>query len=832
VNFHVIPDWISSENGGANIAVADLDNDGSPELIILRVDAPGIGANRGFYRIGKGLNAAGDVTNWGDWIEVPDWTSKKNQGGGIGVANFGSEGLGLIIFQVEHVEPGPNRGLYRVGRKLDAKGNVTDGWSNWIEVPDWISWRDQGAAIAVADINASGQADLVIFHIDDFHSDHPDRPNKAFYRVGFGLMSNATVAGWTDWMEVDWFSWFNQGAGVAVGDLDGNGRPEILIFQIDDPPQENAGYYRIGWGLDTIGRVTEGWGPWNKVDNWNAWENQGGGLAILSTNAGHTEAVIFQVDNPPAANAGLFSTVQIQTQIEAANTKGLWRLFPYRSEVLPVHAALLHTGRLLFFAGSGNNAARFGSPDFGNEGKSIFTSVVWDPTKNVLDDKTFDHPPTLRRADGTVIDFFCCGHAFLPDGRILVAGGSLKYPPDGFAGNREALIFDPVTTNWKSIQPMANGRWYPTVVTLADGSTLVFAGIIRPDVNDDTIERITTPDTDGWIKSRDFGLPLYPHLFEMSNGRLIFTGGKMDTAGDSVPFTFDPLNPTPSIVIADLQDPGQCNQCASVVMPPAQLQQFMILGGGPPDPDEPGQLQGDATNRVNVVDMTGDRRYHPKARLNRARMHVNAVLLPDRTILATGGAFTREASERKGKVNPDVGREVFEAEIYDPVLDTWTVTAPATVARLYHSVALLLPDGRVVAAGGNPDKGSQVSWLEPSPDPLEEMRLEIFSPPYLFQGPRPSITQVTQEIHYGEAVTIKSPDAANIKWVSLIRPGLTTHSFNGTQRLVDVTFTVVSSDALDASILNEPSIAPPGWYMLFLVARNGVPSVAKWVHLS
>ena len=137
---------------------------------------------------------------------------------------------------------------------------------------------------------------------------------------------------------------------------------------------------------------------------------------------------------------------------------------------------------------------------------------------------------------------------------------------------------------------------------------------------------------------------------------------------------------------------------------------------------------------------------------------MNAVLLPDRTILAVGGGVTREASAQTHVVDPQGGREVFEAEIYDPATNVWSITAAATIARLYHSVALLLPDGRVVSAGGNPDKGSQVNWLPP--DLLEEMRLEIFSPPYLFKkNTRP----VVQNISGRDPIQFqgRDPDAAS-----------------------------------------------------------------------
>jgi len=125
----------------------------------------------------------------------------------------------------------------------------------------------------------------------------------------------------------------------------------------------------------------------------------------------------------------------------------------------------------------------------------------------------------------------------------------------------------------------------------------------------------------------------------------------------------------------------------------------------------------------------------------------------------------------------------------------------------------------------------QTNWLPP--DPLEEERLEIFSPPYLFKKtPRPAIGNVQQEIAYGGAVPIQTARAATIQFASLIAPGLTTHSFNSNQRLVDLPFTVEPPDTLHATAPADRNLAPPGWYMLFLTDTAGVPSVASWVHLS
>jgi hypothetical protein len=139
--------------------------------------------------------------------------------------------------------------------------------------------------------------------------------------------------------------------------------------------------------------------------------------------------------------------------------------------------------------------------------------------------------------------------------------------------------------------------------------------------------------------------------------------------------------------------------------------------------------------------------------------------------------------------------------------------------------------GSSESAGGTPDKGSRVNWL--APDPLEEMWIEIFSPPYLFKKAGcPAIDAAPAEISYGANVTIKTAQATQITTLNLIRPAVTTHSFNGTQRLIYVHFVVMRPDQLKASIPGSRTIAAPGWYMLFIADRDGVPSVAHCVHLS
>ena len=229
----------------------------------------------------------------------------------------------------------------------------------------------------------------------------------------------------------------------------------------------------------------------------------------------------------------------------------------------------------------------------------------------------------------------------------------------------------------------------------------------------------------------------------------------------------------------------------------------MIIGGGTPD------YFAQTTNACNIVDLrVSNPTYTPAEPLNYGRMHHNAILLPDRTVIVCNGTTVGETSDSKAP-----------PEIYNPATNTWTVAATTGVIRLYHAVALLLPDGRVVAAGGNPNRGQ------------EERRLEIYSPPYMSQ-PRPTIQNAPQTLSYNRTITIQTPQAANIKWVSLIKPMATTHGLDTEQRVVDVPITSRTSTSLSVTLTNNRNIAPAGWYMLFITDNNNVPSVASWIRLA
>ncbi len=172
---------------------------------------------------------------------------------------------------------------------------------------------------------------------------------------------------------------------------------------------------------------------------WFSWDNQGAGIAVVPL-GGVPHLFVLAADHPPAGSVGVYTTVQLT---ESPSVHGQWEVLPFNSEVLAIHAAMLRTGRVLFFSGSGNNTVRFADPTFGDVAAGMYTSVVWDP--QAPQGQNFTHPPTIFRQDGRPFDFFCGGDTFLADGRVLSAGGNQDYNNTNNLGQREVAIFDPVT---------------------------------------------------------------------------------------------------------------------------------------------------------------------------------------------------------------------------------------------------------------------------------------------------------------------------------------------------------------------------------------------------
>jgi hypothetical protein len=247
------PATLGDENQGAGIAIADINRNGLPDIVIFYVQHSTSG-NKGFYRIGWDLDSSGKATSWSPEFDLPTvQLPDEIQGVAIAIADVTGTGKrDLVIFYIDSMDrkAPDNHGYYHIGWNLDANGKVTGSWSPPKDVPHLFSWENQGAGIAIADINGDGKNDLLVFYIDN-----PPDENSGLYRVGYQLnASGDVVGGWSNEnqppMQVPgWFGHETQGAGVAVTDISGNGRPNLVVFHIDKARGENVGYYRIGWEI-------------------------------------------------------------------------------------------------------------------------------------------------------------------------------------------------------------------------------------------------------------------------------------------------------------------------------------------------------------------------------------------------------------------------------------------------------------------------------------------------------------------------------------------------------------------------------------------------------
>jgi hypothetical protein len=225
---------------------------------------------------------------------------------------------------------------------------------------------------------------------------------------------------------------------------------------------------------------------------------------------------------------------------------------------------------------------------------------------------------------------------------MLSAGGTLDYQP--FRGRNDTAIFDFTTEQWSFAGVMAQGHWYPTLIPLGDGTILAASGLGEhgDDAPKTTLE-LYSAATDGW-QTRQLsggfpGLPLYPHLFLLADGRVFFSGGRMDDPLDVAACILDlTTDPATATTVPDLLAPDMRNQSASVLLPPAQAQRVMIVGGGPVGIPN----KTDAIDAVSIVDLgAANPAYQAGTPIGLPRLHLNAVLLPDAPCSSAAAPSTR-----------------------------------------------------------------------------------------------------------------------------------------------------------------------------------------------
>jgi len=243
---------------------------------------------------------------------------------------------------------------------------------------------------------------------------------------------------------------------------------------------------------------------------------------------------------------------------------------------------------------------------------------------------------------------------------------------------------------------------------------------------------------------------------------------------------------------------------------------ILIMGGGVSG--VPAVRNPQSLEIIDLTSLVPAPSWNRGADMHYLRTNVNGTLLPDGTVLVIGG-------QRAGKWNPTDPQPVLIPEIYDPRNGTWTTVAAMEHPRQYHSEAVLLPDGRVLTAGGiDPTKG-----LPPARD---QRYLEVFSPPYLGRGPRPAITGTPAHAGYGINFDVTTPDAARVASVALLRPCAMTHHTDAGQRYIKLKITATTANKVTVHAPDNGRIAPPGYYMLFIVDTSGIPSRASFVQIT
>ncbi|GAA5044034.1 radical copper oxidase GlxA [Streptomyces similanensis] len=593
---------------------------------------------------------------------------------------------------------------------------------------------------------------------------------------------------------------------------------------------------------------------------------------------------------------------------KAAN--GHWDIveFPKEYRQDTIHAVLLHTGKVLLVAGSGNNQANFDA--------RRFDSRLWDPVAG-----TVERVPTPD-------DLFCSGHTQLADGSVLIAGGTKRYEklkgdvtkagglmivhnenPDqpvtlpagttftgrangktfvskdpvlvpraeknfdrgtgrflgntpglgriyvealrsgtayetgaqdnyrirgltgadarntygiaqklaldkkDFQGIRDAYEFDPVAERYVRVDPMNEARWYPTLTALSDGRVLGVSGLddigqLVPGKNE-----VFDPRTRKWTytpKTRQF--PTYPALFPTLDGRIFYSGsnagyGPADVGRD--PGLWD-LASNRFTKVPGLRDAALTETSATVPLPPAQDQKYLVVGGG-----GVGESKR-SSPRTRLVDLTAKHpRFTDGPSLEKGTRYPQTSILPDDSVLVSGGS-----RDYRGRGDSDI----LQARLYDPRANTFTRVADPLVGRDYHAGSLLLPDGRVMFFGSDPLYGDKAG-TRPG---VFEQRIEIYSPPYLYRGPRPTLSGGPRTVARGASATFTSRHAAALRTARLIRPSASTHVTDVDQRSIAVALRT-SGDRVTVTVPKNRNLVPSGWYMLFVDDEKGTPSTAQWV---
>lgn len=546
-------------------------------------------------------------------------------------------------------------------------------------------------------------------------------------------------------------------------------------------------------------------------------------------------------------------------------------------KVVAVHMALLHTGKVLLmgydegvYPVDADHPADFTAVADSDRG----LCAIWDPATGKA-----RYTKDLRR------NLFCSHHAFLPDGRLLVASGQFPLPglpkslipPRLLAPGADADVhtFEPVSETWSRLPDMQLGRWYPTCVRVPDGRIFISSGTngyaTEPGLGRGIQNTWEYADGNGPAGGRPqatgfFWFHLYPFHHVLTNGELfthadratrLFNLNPATTSWRRIAPSSAALNAGPGITVWPYSRTGP-GPGTSVLLPLHPTHdggrwvyptgRVMILGGGgaegEPEPNitnEPHDLHANtpATRNAEIIDLgDADPNWRATTPMANGRVMPDSVLLPDGNVLVVGGgrygksggllahfaSVDMEGEPDKGALDP-----ILVPELFDPATETWRALCRKPIGRMYHTTAMLLPDARVLVAGHD-------GALNMPPYDRSRYELELFSPPYLFArdgspARRPVISRAPSSIRYGEELEATVPE--HVASAALIAPSALTHQINPSQRYVGLGINEQNeSGMLRLAAPPDANVAPPGWYLLFVVNDAGTPSVGSWIHVS
>ena len=462
----------------------------------------------------------------------------------------------------------------------------------------------------------------------------------------------------------------------------------------------------------------------------------------------------------------------------ATNVGGRWS----RLSTLPAGANAYHTimgpgGKILLIAGSGNDANVFAA--------GTFKSYIWSPTQGII--KTLTTP----------IDMFCVGHMLLSNGEGFAAGGTSGYQP--WRGAKALYTFDFASEKFVRQTDMQHGRWYPTVIGTPKGDAAIVGGYDHNGLNAGYHEFWTTATNAVSNLPGKRVFPLYTHIFITHNGyyfsngaayRSGVNGRAIHPAGFWNPFTNN------FGAVTGLQHADRRDGAGSCFVGDARRQEMMVIGGGSPAVS--------STNSISLGQTTPRPSYRATPSLRVAKMYINCVNLPDTSIVEIGGGSTNQIQNASRSVSQFAFGWTGWRQM-NPL--------PTGEHRLYHSMAFLLDDGRVVSMGSNPSGGARSNTVL------------VYEPPYLFRGTRPTIGALPSRITYGSTINVTvSPGTTRVAMMTASSP---THAMDVNQRAVY--FPVTNGQVKIDVTANQ---FPPAQVRFFGIDDKGAISTARWTALS